>query len=127
MAKQNNQIQALQMAAQTKRQQALNKVKKALVDMKENALPINIGTVAKLAGVSRTWLYNNTELRDEIQQHCWETGKIQRIIDLQQLVETRDRKIAHLKHRNQQQKTIIKKLRRQLEVVYGELYKTRKN
>jgi len=57
MAKQNNQIQALQMAAQTKRQQALNKVKKALVDMEENALPINIGTVAKLAGVSRTWLY----------------------------------------------------------------------
>jgi predicted RNase H-like nuclease (RuvC/YqgF family) len=90
--------------------------------MQENNLPINIGTVAKLAGVSRTWIYNNPDLKKKIDRCRHKDDKIQRIVDLQQSVETRDRKIAHLKHRNQQQKAIIKKLRRQLEIVYGKLY-----
>jgi len=123
MTKQNKQIQALKTAAKNKRQQALEKVKSTLQEMQENNLPINVGTVAKLAGVSRTWIYNNPTLKNKIERFRPKEDKVHRIINLQRSVETRDRKIAHLKHRNQQQKTIIKKLRRQLEVVYGELYK----
>lgn len=123
MTKQNKQIQALKTAAKNKRQQAMEKIKSTLQEMQENNLPINVGAVAKLAGVSRTWIYNNPTLKNKIERSRHKEDKIHRIIDLQRSVEARDKKIAHLKHRNQQQKTIIKKLRRQLEVVYGELYK----
>lgn len=118
MVKPNKQIQALKNAAKDKRKNALEKVKNAIQEMKENNLPINVGTVAKLAGVSRTWIYNNPDLKNKIDRQHRHEDKIKRVVDLQKLVETRDKKIAHLKYRNQQQKIII-----QLEVVYGELYK----
>jgi hypothetical protein len=124
MTKSNNQIQALKNAAKNKRQSAIEKVKNTLHNMKEKNLPISIGLVAKLAGVLRSWLYNNPDLQEEINQYRHKDGdKIHRIVDLQQMIITRDKKIIFLKSRNQKLKEIVKKLRRQLEVVYGELYK----
>jgi hypothetical protein len=105
----------------------IEKVKNTLQEMLENNLPINIGSVAKIAGVSRTWIYNNPTLKNKIERSRLKEDKIHRIIELQRSIETRDKKIARLKHRNQQQKAIIKKLRQLLEVIYGKLYSNKQH
>lgn len=126
MAKKNNQIRALQAASQKKREDTLDKVNTTIKKMKEEGLPINIGSVAKLAEISRTWLYNNPSLKEEIQSYRQESGKIKRVIDMKSQVGMRENEIAALKIKNRNLKEVIKKLRRQLEIVYGELYKIKK-
>ena len=101
----------------------IDKVNNALQQMKENNLPINFGSVAKLSGVSKTWLYKQDELKGIINHDRNITGKIQRVIDQQSLLERKEAEIIALKGKNTKLKEAVKKLRRQLEIVYGELYK----
>lgn len=126
MIKPNNKILALQKASQAKREGTLDKVRTTIQKMKDENLPINLGAVAKLAGISRTWLYKNDDLKSEIASLRQDSSKIKRVIDMRALVETRDKKIASLKEKNLTLKAVVKKLRRQLEFVYGELYKAKK-
>jgi dynactin complex subunit len=123
MVKINKQIQALKTASQRKRQNTLDKVNDTLQKMRDNNLPINFGSVAKLSGVSKTWLYNQAELKSQINSTRGKTGKIQRVIDQQSLVERKEAEIIALKNKNNKLKETIKKLRHQLEIIYGELYK----
>src|SRR5690606_5821197 len=119
----NNQIRALQLASKAKRQETIVKVRATIEKMKDENLPINVRAVANLAGISRTWLYKNDDLKSEIESLRKDTSKIKRVIDLRSQLETRDKKIASLKAKNLTLRATIKKLRRQLECVYGELYK----
>jgi len=123
MSKVDNQIRALQMASQTKRQGTIDKVRATIERMQDENIPINICAVANLAGISRSWLYKNDDFKRKIRSLRKDSSTIQRVVDLRSLIETRDKKIAILKEKNRNQKDIIKKLRRQLEFVYGELYK----
>ena len=127
MSKINKQIQALKNASQVKRQNTIHKVNDALQQMKNNNLPINFGSVAKLSGVSKTWLYKHEQLKEQIDRARNRDDKIKSVIDQLSLVEKQNAEIDTLKNRNNKLKEIIKKLRRQLEVVYGELYKLKRS
>ncbi len=123
MSETNKQIEALKQASRDKSKNTLLKVTTVLRVMKEKNLPINFESVAKLAGVSKTWIYKQTELSEEISCARNKTGKIRRVIDLQSTVAKKDNELIQLKEKNNTLKLTIKKLRNQLEVVYGELYK----
>lgn len=115
-------ILALKIASQSKVKDTRLKVETILRVMKEKNIPINFESVAKLSGISKTWLYRQTDLRDEINLLRKKSGKIQRVIDLKNTNEKKDIQIMELKNKNVSLKTEIKKLRHQIEVIYGELY-----
>ncbi len=116
-------IQALKKASEDKHHHTLLKVTAVLKVMKEKDLPINFESVAKLAGVSKTWLYAQPEIKNEISQYRDKKGKIERVIDQQSAIDKSEKEIIVLKEKNKLLKETIKKLRQQLEIVYGELYK----
>lgn len=122
MTESNNQILALKKASQDKRDDTQLKVTAVLRVMKEKNIPINFESIAKLSGVSKTWLYRQPELKNEIDMLRVKKGKIQRVIDLKSTVEQKDNEILALKTKNKSLQETIKKLRQQLEIVYGELY-----
>lgn len=122
MTESNNKILALKKAAQDKRDDTQLKVTTVLRVMKEKNLPINFKSVAKLAGVSKTWLYDQPEIKNQIEILRVKKGKIQRVMDLKSTVEQKDNEILALKTKNKSLQETVKKLRQQLEIVYGELY-----
>jgi len=122
MTESNNQILALKKAAQDKHDDTQLKVTTVLRVMKEKNIPINFKSVAKLAGVSKTWLYDQPEIKNEIEMLRVKKGKIHRVIDLKSTIEQKDSEILVLKTKNKSLQETIKKLRQQLEIVYGELY-----
>jgi len=62
------QINALKGAAKNKRLDTLERVRTALLDMEEKQLPITFRSVARMANVSRDWLYKENEIRSIIEQ-----------------------------------------------------------
>lgn len=127
MTQNNKKILALKQASQDKVKNTQLKVATVMRVMKEKELPINFESVAKLSGVSKTWLYRQPELSKEISQSREKTGKIKRVIDLKDITEKKDTEIRKLKNKNSALTSEIKKLRHQIEVVYGELYKLKQN
>lgn len=123
----NKRIQALKKSSQDKRKNTLLKVTTVLRIMREKNLPINFESVAKLAGVSKTWLYRQIELNKEITCARNRVGRIQRVVDMQSILFRKDGNIIKLKEKNNRLKDTIKKLRHQLEIVYGELYKLKQD
>lgn len=60
--------QGLKDHAQQKRDQSIEQTEKAIRQLIKEGRPINFSTVEEVAGVSRTWLYNQPEIRDRIEQ-----------------------------------------------------------
>lgn len=54
-------------AAQRRREQTLTRARAAIQQARDSGEPITITALATRAGVSRAWLYAETELRDDIQ------------------------------------------------------------
>jgi len=124
---QSNKLEALKSAAQAKRKSTLLKTETTLRIMQTQNLPINFESVAKLAGVSKTWLYQQEKLSAEIRNLRNKEGKIQRLINMRSIVVNKNTEIDTLKIKNKRFKATIKELRSQLEIVYGELYKLKKS
>jgi hypothetical protein len=55
-------------AAKARHELARSKTVRALRELARAGTPITFPTVAHTAGVSRSWLYTQTDLRDQIQQ-----------------------------------------------------------
>ncbi len=123
MSQVNNKILALNKAALNKSKNTHLKVETVMRIMKEKNLPINFESVSKLSGISKTWLYRQPELSNEIINLRNKTGKIKRVIDQKNINEKKDAKILALKNKNIALKNKIKKLNTQIEAIYGELYK----
>lgn len=119
----NNQLRALRESAQNKSDNTRIKVDATIKKMRDEELPISIGSVASAAGISRSWLYNNPEFRMEIEKYRSNNGKIKRIVDLRSQLVTKDKIIISLKKINSKLRNDIKNLRRQLEATYGQLYR----
>ena len=116
-------IQALKQAASDKRYNTVIRVETALRIMREKNLPINFESVAKLAGVSIPWLYRQENLFHEICSARGKEGKIKRVVELKSVLETKEKEIKTLKEKNVKLKQKVQHLRKQIECVYGELYK----
>lgn len=58
----------LQAAAQRKREHALDRARQAVRDLDRDGAEISFQAVARRAGVSRQWLYQQPALREEIER-----------------------------------------------------------
>ncbi|AUN01497.1 transposase [Clostridium botulinum] len=110
--------------AKEKTKLTLEKVDKAIRELSFNGEKINFNSVATASGVSKTFLYNNKEVKEriedlrkkqvnkEINQRAKydKTSKSKDII-----IMAKDKKIKDLEEEN-------KKLKKQLEVLRGKLY-----
>jgi uncharacterized coiled-coil DUF342 family protein len=118
-----NKIEVLNHSAQSKREKTFIKVKTVLKIMQEKALPINFASVAKLAQVSKTWLYQEPMICAEIKRARNKDDIIRRTLDYQSSIEKKDNEIVQLKAKNKENQEKIKQLQQQLEILHGELYK----
>lgn len=110
--------------AKKKTQLTLEKVDKAIRELSLNEGKINFNSVSNLSGVSKTFLYNNEEVRKRIEElrdkqinkdinqraKYDKTSKSKDII-----IMAKDKKIKELEEEN-------KKLKKQLEILRGKLY-----
>ncbi|WP_195945797.1 DUF6262 family protein [Paraclostridium bifermentans] len=110
--------------AKQRSQIALDKVDKAIRELSLTEQKINFNSVSQLSGVSKTFLYNNEEVKKRIEElrdkqvsktinqraKYDKTSKSKDII-----IMAKDKKIKELEKEN-------KKLKEQLEVLRGKLY-----
>ncbi|WP_250675782.1 DUF6262 family protein [Paraclostridium ghonii] len=110
--------------AKQRSQMALDKVDKAIRELSLTEQKINFNSVSQLSGVSKTFLYNNKEVKARIEElrdkqvsktinqraKYDKTSKSKDII-----IMAKDKKIKELEEEN-------KKLKEQLEVLRGKLY-----
>lgn len=110
--------------AKQRSQMALEKVDKAIRELSLTEQKINFNSVSQLSGVSKTFLYNNQEIKKRIEElrdkqvsktinqraKYDKTSKSKDII-----IMAKDKKIKELEEEN-------KKLKEQLEVLRGKLY-----
>jgi hypothetical protein len=59
-------VERLLEAAQARHEATLHRAKNALASMTRRGTPVTFRSVAETAGVSRSWLYRQQELREEI-------------------------------------------------------------
>lgn len=116
--------QGLKKYAKVKTKKTLEKVDKAIRELSLNGEKINFNSVSISSGVSKTFLYNNKEVRGRIEElrekqvskemnqraKYDKTSKSKDIIII-----AKDKKINQLENEN-------KKLKEQLEIVRGKLY-----
>lgn len=105
-------------------QMALDKVDKAIRELSLTEQKINFNSVSQLSGVSKTFLYNNQEIKKRIEE--LRDKQVSRTINQRAkydktskakdiIIMAKDKKIRELEEEN-------KKLKEQLEVLRGKLY-----
>lgn len=110
--------------AKQRSQMALDKVDKAIRELSLTEQKINFNSVSQLSGVSKTFLYNNEEIKKRIEElrdkqvsktinQRAKHDKTSKSKDI--IIMAKDKKIKELEEEN-------KKLKEQLEVLRGKLY-----
>lgn len=103
---------------------ALEKVDKAIRELSLTEQKINFNSVSQLSGVSKTFLYNNDEIKKRIEE--LRDKQVSRTINQRAkydktskskdiIIMAKDKKIKELEEEN-------KKLKEQLEILRGKLY-----
>lgn len=110
--------------AKQRSKMALDKVDKAIRELSLTEQKINFNSVSQLSGVSKTFLYNNEEIKKRIEElrdkqvsktmnQRAKYDKSSKSKDI--IIMAKDKKIKELEEEN-------KKLKEQLEVLRGKLY-----
>lgn len=107
--------------AKLKKNDASQKAFSALEDMKAKGLIINFNSLANYSGVSKAWLYRNTEIKNKIIA-IRENSSAKRMTDPTKIIKKKEAEIAKLKKKLTQLEQVNKNLTVQLEVLYAELY-----
>ena len=109
-------------AAKQKRVDTIKQVKDALKIMEKESIPINFLSVYKFTGVSRSWLYKESAIKElilkeksSLNNKCMQDQAIK--------IKSQGREIEILTKQNKNLRKTIEELRQQLEVAYGEIYK----
>lgn len=121
------QIQTLKDASLSKREATIQRAINAIEVMQEKDTLINFQTVAKYAGVSKTWLYSEANIREQINSLRDKDGIIKRTTDLHNLNQKKDVLVKKLNMKIKMQEKTIAKMKQQLEVAYGEIYHLNSN
>ncbi len=113
----------LEAHAQQKRESALERVEEAITKLIQENQPVNFKTVSEESGVSRTWLYKESEIKDKINQI--KNKQMNKVRSKQNTADTLNNQLVY-SSQTEELKTKIKKLetenyalRNHLEVVYG--------
>lgn len=117
-------IEGLLRSAKEKANASEKRAEEAIRTLLKTGHPINFSTVAKAAQVSVAWLYRNESMKqriDHLRKQYRSQSKIQ-IPSSERLTEaSKDSVIATLKLRIKELADENQAMRRQLEVVYGQL------
>jgi len=117
------QIQTLKDASSLKRDDTLKRAIHAIKLMQEKNIPINFQTVAKYASVSKTWLYGEAKIRKQINSLRDKNGIRKRTTDLHDLNQKKEAEVKKLNAKIKLLEKTIAKMKKQLEVAYGEIYR----
>ncbi|KEJ02717.1 transposase [Clostridium botulinum A2B3 87] len=116
--------QGLKKYAREKTKITLEKVDKAIRELSINGEKINFNSVATVSGVSKTFLYNNEEVKKRIQdlrqqqvsREMNQRAKYDKTAKSKDIIiMAKDKKIKELEEEN-------RKLKKQLEILRGKLY-----
>lgn len=124
MLKMAGSTKGLKEYAKNKSKIALEKVDKAIRELSLGEQKINFNSVSSLSGVSKTFLYNNSEIKKRIEE--LRNKQIEKVIKQRLkydktdkskdiIITAKDRKIKQLQDEN-------RKLKEQLEIIRGKLY-----
>lgn len=116
--------EGLRKSAELRHQQALQRAEEGIRCLLQQGRPVNFNTVAETARVSTAWLYQHTEIRQRIEHLRQQQSKpTPTTTKTRSSDASKDAMIATLRYRVKQVEAENRDLRRQLEVVYGQLYK----
>lgn len=119
----HSQMAGLEAATLKKKDDTLKRAETALTEMIDKGIAINFSSVAKYASVSKTWLYQQSDLSERIRNSRASHDGIQRNVEFMTKVAAQQRKIEKLEIQVKNKNEEISRLKKQLEVVYGALYK----
>ena len=113
-------IDGLLKSAQDKREQAIKRANMAINELEKNNSPITFANVARQGNVSKAWLYREDNIRKKIDLLRQNNGRsnIQK-----NNAGNSNARIDVLKKKIQTLESENKQLKKQLEKVYGELFK----
>lgn len=118
-------ITGLLEAAQSKRNNAYTRVDTALEALHNEGLAITFSGIARAASVTKAWLYRQPELQEQIEKLRASTLQQPRE-PRSNSIDSKDAMISHLKNRTKTLEVENAELRKQLEIVYGELHQCKK-
>ncbi len=109
-------------AAQKKREAAFAKTEEAIKKLLKEKKPINFESVAQTAGVTRAWLYNQPELRSRIEAlRSQQAQKKELPVEIKASDASKTALIAELRRQNKELRAKNQKLKRELELAYGQV------
>jgi Family of unknown function (DUF6262) len=119
-------VEGLHKSAQLRHQQTVQRAEEGLRRLLQEGQPINFNTVAQTSGVSPAWLYHHPEIRQRIEHLRAEpSARMKQPSKTKTSDASKDAMLATLRLRVKQVEAENRELRRQLEVVYGQLYQQR--
>lgn len=108
--------------AQVKRQKSFEKLEQGIQKLLKENKPINFNSVAEVSGLSRAWLYKESEVKTRIIQLREQSENSKKIPSKQKPSDaSKDALIKTLKARLKKLDAENTGLRQQLEVVYGQM------
>lgn len=121
MSQHKRNVEGMQKAQQHKIEASISRVKETIHDMKARNEPISFNSIAKQANVSKAWLYGQNDLCAQIKLLRNQNRSNNHHVS-HAAINAKDRVIASLKDRLKKIEGENIELRKQLEVVYGELH-----
>ena len=117
-------IEGLRKSAQLRHEQAIQRTEEGIRRLLQEGRPVNFNTVAQAARVSTAWLYQHPEVRSRI-EHLREQFILREVPAPKARASdaSKDAMLAALRQRVKQLEAENRELKRQMEVVYGQLYK----
>lgn len=110
----------LKIHAKNKSKRCMDRFNHAIKSLLTEGATINFNSVAKKAGLSTAWLYRNKEVRQKIELLRREQIKSKKEqFSLKE--ESKNAVIITLKNRIKKQEKEIKELKKQIEVLYGQI------
>lgn len=118
-------VEGLRKSAQLRHQQTVQRAEEGIRRLLQEGRPVNFNTVAETASVSAAWLYQHPEMRQRI-EHLRQQQSTRMIQPSKTRTSdaSKDAMLTALRQRVKQVEAENRELKRQLEVVYGQLYKT---
>lgn len=120
----------LAQAAKQRRQNTIERVKQAIENLIKKNSPINFNSVSKAAQVGKPWLYKENCVRQQIESLRQQTRMTKQKIAApkSQLAsdKSKDHIITMLKEKIRSVEGENKKLKQQIEILYGQLYSEQK-
>jgi hypothetical protein len=117
--------EAIVKIAKKKSDEARNKVEKTIQRLVLEGTVINFNVVKKEAGVSKSWLYSNLDIRrriEEIRDKQKMSPKRVKSGSKDRSEDSKDNIITALKERIKELDGENKKLRKESEILYGQIY-----